>query len=107
MVALIKASIRFNSGGDGGGGEGAGDGGEGVMVEEKDESLWIVHCSASVGWSRTFITLDYLLTELEDGTFDPVDITSAIKTSLFHEDKNTSKDISTINAGSFNFNKTY
>lgn len=38
-----------------------------------DDSPRIVHCSAGVGRSGTFIALDHLLSELEDGALDRVE----------------------------------
>ena len=43
---------------------------------EDNESPRIVHCSAGVGRSGTFIALDHLLGELEEGTLDEVDSSS-------------------------------
>jgi len=49
LLSLIKISAKMNT---------------------SPKSPRIVHCSAGVGRSGTFIALDWLLTELEDGSFD-------------------------------------
>ena len=73
LLALIKLSEHLS-------GDGRSVGDKGTAGVEKDSlgnknrNPRIVHCSAGVGRSGTFIALDYLLSEMEDGVFDPVNI---------------------------------